>query len=281
VYTTATVGNRAAFTPPAYNKAVQIPHIVRTRGATITVESGRDLAGLRRVGRVVTLAIEEMKTALDPGMTTAELDAVGAGVYARYGARSAPQAVYGFPGVNLISVNDEAVHGVPGGRIIQRGDLVKIDVTAEIGGYVADAAITVALPSGPEVHDELKECAELAFARAASVARAGRPVNKIGRVVETTVLRRGFTVLAGLGGHGVGRSIHEPPTIPNQVDRRLDLPLTEGLVVTIEPIIASGSERTVEGRDGWTIRTADGSPAAHHEHTIVITKGSPIVLTAA
>ena len=87
--------------------------------------------------------------------------------------------------------------------------------------------------------------------------------------------------LAGLSGHGVGRSIHEPPTIPNQVDRRLDLPLTEGLVVTIEPIIASGSEITVEGRDGWTIRTADGSPAAHHEHTIVITKGSPIVLTAA
>jgi methionyl aminopeptidase len=247
----------------------------------MTIESDNDLNGLRRAGRVVALAIEAMKAALEPGMTTAELDAVGAEVYERYGARSAPQLVYGFPGVNLISVNDEAVHGVPGGRAIQRGDLVKIDVTAEVGGYVADAAVTVALPCGPEVHEELRDCAELAFARATSVARAGRPVNKIGRVVETTVHRGGFAVLAGLSGHGIGKTIHEPPTIPNQFNRRLDSPLTEGLVVTIEPIIAAGSDRTFEGPDGWTIRTADGSPAAHYEHTIVITRGSPIVLTAA
>lgn len=247
----------------------------------MTIESDRDLAGLRRVGKVVALTLQEMKEALEPGMTTAELDSIGAEVLERHGARSAPQMVYGFPGVNLISVNDEAVHGVPGGRIIREGDLVKIDVTAEVAGYVADAAVTVVLPSGPQVHRELKVCAELAFARAASVARAGRPVNKLGRIVETIVRRRGFAVLHGLSGHGVGRTIHEPPTIPNYFDRRLDLPLTEGLVITIEPIIAAGSERTVESQDGWTVRTADGSPAAHHEHTIVITKGSPIVLTAA
>jgi methionyl aminopeptidase len=247
----------------------------------VTIGSDRDLAGLRRAGRVVALALREMKRALEPGMTTAELDAVGAEVFGRYGARSAPQTVYGFPGINLISVNDEAVHGVPGNRVMEAGDLVKIDVTAEVGGYVADAAITVALPPGPPVHEELRKCAELAFARAASVARAGRPVNKIGRVVETAVRRRGFAVLSGLSGHGVGRTIHEPPTIPNYFDRRLDRPLIEGLVITIEPIIAAGSDLTVESRDGWTIRTADGSPAAHHEHTIVITKGSPIVLTAA
>lgn len=247
----------------------------------MTVESEKDLVGLRRAGRVVALAIEEMKEALEPGMTTAELDAVGAGVYERYGARSAPGLVYGFPGVNLISVNDEAVHGVPGGRVIERGDLVKIDVTAEVGGYVADAAVTVALPRGPRVHEELRDCAELAFARAASVARAGRPVNKIGRVVENTVRGCGFATLAGLSGHGIGKTIHEPPTIPNRFDRRSNSTLTEGLVVTIEPIIAAGSDSIVEDSDGWTIRTADGSPAAHHEHTIVITKGSPIVLTAA
>ena len=241
----------------------------------MTIESDSDLHGLRRAGKVVALAIEAMKEALEPGMTTAELDAVGAEVYERCGARSAPQLVYGFPGVNLISVNDEAVHGVPGGRVIAGGDLVKIDVTAEVGGYVADAAVTVALPQGPRVHGELRDCAELAF------ARAGRPVNKIGRVVETTVHRCGFEVLAGLSGHGIGKTIHEPPTIPNQFDRRLESPLTEGLVVTIEPIIAAGSERIVESPDGWTIRTADGNPAAHYEHTIVVTRGSPIVLTAA
>ncbi|HEX6709161.1 MAG TPA: type I methionyl aminopeptidase [Rubrobacter sp.] len=247
----------------------------------MTIESDRDLAGLRRAGRVVALTLQEMKEALEPGMTTAELDSIGAEVFERHGARSAPQMVYGFPGVNLISVNDEAVHGVPGGRIIREGDLVKIDVTAEVAGYVADAAITVAMPSGPQVHRELEDCAELAFARAASVARAGRPVNKIGRVVETAARRRGFAVLRGLSGHGVGKTIHEPPTIPDYFDGRLELPLTDGLVITIEPIIAAGSDRTVESQDGWTVRTADGSPAAHHEHTIVITKGSPIVLTAA
>ena len=247
----------------------------------MTIESDRDLAGLRAVGRVVALALGEMKGALEPGMTTAELDAVGAAVFERYGARSAPRAAYGFPGVNLISINDEAVHGIPGGRVIGKGDLVKIDVTAQMGGYVADAAVTVALPLGPPVHEELRACAEFAFGRAASVARAGRPLSKIGRAVETAVRRRGFSVLRDLNGHGVGRTIHEPPTVPNFFDRRLRGTLTEGLVITIEPIVAAGSGRIVEGVDGWTIKTADGSPAAHHEHTLVVTKGSPIVLTAA
>ena len=247
----------------------------------MTIESDRDLAGLRAVGRVVAAALAQMRGALEPGMTTAELDAVGAAVFERHGARSAPRATYGFPGVNLISVNDEAVHGVPGGRVVEAGDLVKIDVTAEMGGYVADAAVTVALPSGPPVHEELRECAEHAFGRAASVARAGRPVSKIGRVVETAVSRRGFTVLRDLNGHGVGRAIHEPPTVPNFFDRRLRGTLTEGLVITIEPIVAAGSGGIVEGADGWTVKTADGSPAAHHEHTLVVTRGSPIVLTAA
>jgi methionyl aminopeptidase len=246
----------------------------------MTIESDRDLAGLRAVGRVVA-ALAEMKGALEPGMTTGELDAVGAAVFERYGARSAPRLAYGFPGVNLISVNDEAVHGIPGGRVIRIGDLVKIDVTAELNGYIADAAVTVALPGGPPVREELRDCAELAFGRAAAVARAGRPLNKIGRAVETAVRRRGFSVLTGLGGHGVGRAIHESPTVPNSFDRRLRRPLEEGLVITIEPIISAGSDRVAEGPDGWTISTADGSPAAHHEHTLIITRGRPIVLTAA
>lgn len=247
----------------------------------MTIESDRDLTGMRRVGRIVALALREMKEKLEPGMTTGELDGIGAAIFEEHGARSAPYLTYGFPGVNLISVNDEAVHGVPGDRLIESGDLVKIDVTAELDGYIADAAVTVALPSGPPVHDELKNCAELAFSRAASVARAGRPLNKIGRAVETVARRRGFAVLQELSSHGVGRTIHEPPTVPNYYDRQLTRPLTEGLVITIEPIICSGSGWTVESDDSWTIRTADGSPAAHHEHTIVITKGSPIVLTAA
>ncbi len=247
----------------------------------MTIESDRDLAGLRKAGRVVALALAQMRANLQPGMTTAELDAIGAEVFERHGARSAPQVVYNFPGVNCISVNDETVHGVPGGRIIEPGDLVKIDVTAELDGYMADAAVTVALPPSPTVHDRLRDCAEVALGKAVAVARAGRPLNKIGRVVETTVRREGFTILPDFSGHGVGRTIHETPTIPNYYDSRLSMPLREGLVVTIEPIISSGSNRTIAARDGWTMKTIDGSPAAHYEHTIAITKGSPIVLTAA
>jgi methionyl aminopeptidase len=194
----------------------------------MTIESDNDLAGLRKAGRVVALALAEMEASLEPGITTIELDTIGAEVFERHGARSAPNIVYGFPGVNLISLNDEAVHGVPSDRTIYPGDLVKIDVTAELEGYIADAAVTVALQPGPSVHVRLRDCAETAFQRAAAVARAGRPLNKIGSVVETTVRQRGFTVLPELSGHGVGRTIHEYPTIPNYYDRRLKMPLREG-----------------------------------------------------
>jgi methionyl aminopeptidase len=256
-------------------------HALEEIDKPMTIESDRDLAGLRKAGRVVALALVEMETNLQPGMTTRELDAIGAEVFEHYGAQSAPNIVYGFPGVNLISLNDEAVHGVPGNRKISPGDLVKIDVTAELDGYMADAAVTVALASGPLVHERLRDCAEAAFGRAVAVARAGRPVNKIGRVVQTTVRRQGFTVLPEFSGHGTGRTIHEGPTIPNYYDRRLKTPLREGGVITIEPIISSGSSRTVSTEEGWTMKTIDGSPTAHYEHTIVITRGSPIVLTAA
>src|SRR5918998_3065137 len=132
----------------------------------MTVESDKDLTGLHSAGRVVGLAIEAMRASLQPGMTTAELDAIGAEVFERHGARSAPQMVYDFPGFNCISLNDEAVHGVPGDRLIEAGDLVKIDVTAELDGYMADAAISVALPGGPTVYEELEECARVALERA-------------------------------------------------------------------------------------------------------------------
>jgi methionyl aminopeptidase len=247
----------------------------------MTVESDKDLAGLRDAGRVVRLAIEAMKANLQPGMTTAELDAIGAEVFERHGARSAPQIVYDFPGVNCISINDEAVHGIPGGRVIEPGDLIKIDATAELDGYIADAAVTVALRPGLALHEELRDCAQAAFGRAVAVARAGRPLNKIGRVVETTVRRQGFTVLSALSSHGVGQTIHEEPIIPNYYDRRLKTPLKEGLVITLEPIITAGRDRTFVAADGWTTKTADSSPSAHYEHTIVVTRGSPIVLTAA
>lgn len=247
----------------------------------MSIESEQDLIGLSRIGKIVGLTLREMEQRLRPGMTTAEIDAVGARFLARYGARSAPQLHYGFPGVNCISVNDEAVHGIPGKRIIRAGDMVKLDVTAELGGYIADAAITVVTPPVSAVKRRLRACAEAAFNKALSVARAGRAINEIGKAVEGEVHRHGFMVLRELNSHGVGRAIHEAPTVPNYYNRGLRGQLTEGLVLTIEPIICTGTRWSMTESDGWTIKTADGSLAAHYEHTVVITRGRPIVLTAA
>jgi methionyl aminopeptidase len=135
--------------------------------------------------------------------------------------------------------------------------------------------------SGTDVARRLRDCVYAAFREALSAACAGNRVSEIGRAVEAEVRRRGFTVMRGLGGHGIGRAIHEAPSVPNCYDPRQRDLLTEGLVVTIEPIISSGSDRTVEERDGWTLRTSDGSLSAHHEHTIVITGSRPVILTAA
>jgi methionyl aminopeptidase len=247
----------------------------------MTITSEEDLVGLKRAGRIVSLALSAMKRSLERGMTTADLDGIGERVFARHGAQSAPQIVYGFPGATCISINDEAVHGIPGPRILQAGDLVKIDVTAELDGYIADAAISVAVPPASKLSRAIAECAEAAFWRGARSARVGRPRNGIGHAVEKAVRDRGFNVLAELAGHGVGRSIHEPPTIPNYYDAHLTESLPCGLVITIEPIVSSGSSRVVAARDGWTLATADGSLSAHYEHTVVITRGQPLVLTAA
>jgi len=247
----------------------------------VSITGPEELEGMRAAGAVVRLMIEAMRQAVRPGVTTAELDEVGAGVMQQHGAKSAPAMVYNFPGTNCISVNEEAVHGIPGARALSEGDLVKLDVTVEKDGFMADAAVTVPVGSVSEENQKLIACAERAFAKAMLVARAGFRVSEIGRVVEREVRRNGFSVIRDLGGHGIGRTIHEPPRVPNFPDPEARQILTEGLVITVEPIIAAGSGRTFVAADGWTVRTADGRPSAHYEHTLVVTKGEPILLTAA
>lgn len=247
----------------------------------MSISSAADWKGLQRVARVVRATLEALEAHVASDVTTKELDAIAADVFRRYRARSAPALVYGFPGTALISINDQVVHGAPSERRIQNGDLVKLDITAELDGYVADAARTVTVGACSDSAMRLKRCAEDAFARALAVAHAGNPVNAIGRVIEQHVTRRGFRVIRGLQGHGVGRTIHEPPSVPNWFDKLQRDRLTDGLVLTIEPIVTAGSDHVVTESDGWTIRTADGSLSAHHEHTLVITRGEPVVLTAA
>ena len=175
----------------------------------------------------------------------------------------------------------EAVHGIPGSRKLREGDLVKIDVTVEKDGFMADAAVTVSVGNVSEEKKRLAFCAKRAFELAMLVARSGNRVSEIGRVIEREVLRCGFSVIRELGGHGIGRTIHEPPSVPNYFDPGANQILTPGLVITVEPIIAVGSGRVVASSDGWTIRTADRKASAHYEHTLVITNDEPMLLTAA
>ena len=247
----------------------------------MSITSEADWRGLRDVGHIVHLTLERLAAAVTPGVTTRELDAVAARVFAAHGAQSAPALTYGFPGTVLISVNDEIVHGVPGARRLAAGDVVKLDVTAVKDGYVADAARTVVLDGASDAAYRLAACAEAAFVAALAVARAGTRVNAIGRAVHDTVVGYGFSIVPSLQGHGVGRAIHEEPSVPNFFDPKQKDRLTEGLVLTIEPLITAGDNDAYEDEDGWTIRTMDGSLAAHHEHTLVITSGDPVLLTAA
>src|SRR5262249_28405356 len=157
----------------------------------------------------------EMEGATQLGITTAQLDAVGERFLRREGARSAPQLSYAFPGFTCISVNEQIVHGVPSDRVLKPGDVVKIDVTAELDGFVADAAITVTLPPVSAEAKRLRRCAQRAFAKAMEVVRAGEQIREIGRAVEAEVNRNDFAVVREMCGHGVGRAIHEHPSVPN------------------------------------------------------------------
>jgi methionyl aminopeptidase len=246
----------------------------------LSIQDEQELLSLKAAGRVVRMVLDAMKAEVRPGVTTRHLDEAGARVMQENGARSAPSMVYKFPGASCISLNDEAVHGIPGERKLREGDLVKLDVTVEKDGFMADAAITVAVGQVSSQAEQLMACAERAFHKAMLVARAGFRVFDIGRMVEREVRKSGFSVVRELGGHGIGRTIHEPPHVPNYADPHAQQIMSEGLVITVEPIISSGSGRVFTDKDGWTVRTGDRSLSAHFEHTLVITAGTPILLTA-
>jgi len=246
----------------------------------MSIETAEELTALRACGQVVAEAIREMRAAVRPGVTTQQLDDIAAAVFARHGARSGPQLDYDFPGVTCISVDDEAVHGIPGPRELVDGELVKLDVTAELNGFYTDACLSVPVGLFDEDAMHLAATARRAFKQALQVARVGMPVNGIGAVVERVVTEAGYNVCRPLMGHGIGRRIHEDPEVPNFFVPELSQPLTEGTVLTIEPIIAAGSGEVYEDEDGWTVVTSDGSLSAHHEHTLVITADEPLLLTA-
>jgi methionyl aminopeptidase len=246
----------------------------------MSIEGPDDLEGLRRIGAIVARARDAVLQEVRAGVTTAELDEVGRDVLLAHGARSAPQLAYNFPGYTCISVNDALAHGIPSKKqVLREGDLVNVDVSAELDGYWADTGASAPVGTvAPRLRQLLWTTRE-AQAEAMQQARAGQPINRIGSVIERRAKKHGFRVVRTLGGHGVGRHIHEPPHVSNVYEAKDKTVLWEGLVLTIEPFLTTRATDVIESDDGWTLRTPDGSVGAQFEHTFVVTKDRPIVLT--
>lgn len=244
------------------------------------VRTDQDLDGLRSIGRIVATTLQEMSRAIEPGITTLELDLLGARLLVQRGARSAPRCVYGFPGETCISVNEEAAHGIPGDRELRPGDIVNIDVSAEKDGYFGDTGATFIVPPATPLKERLLSTAREALAAAMTAARAGARLNCIGIAIETTATAAGFRTLRDLGSHGVGRSLHEPPRfIPNYHDPMDRRSLQDGQVITIEPFVSTSSQACRTGKDGWTLLSGRGNLSAQYEHTMIIRAGQPEIMT--
>ena len=246
----------------------------------MTIETEDDVVALKRIGRIVSYVLHEMLEAAEPGMTTRELDALGERLLAQHGARSAPRLTYGFPGATCISLNEEAAHGIPGDRVIRAGDVLNVDVSAELDGYFADTGGTRVVPPGNPQKTRLCHAARTALEQAMKVARAGQPLNGIGAAIQRTAKTYGFRVIENLSSHGVGRALHEAPEhIPGYFDPTDERVLSEGMVITIEPFLSTKSRIVNETDDGWTLVGARGNLSAQYEHTMIITRGDPIVVT--
>lgn len=248
----------------------------------MTIETEKDLIALQEVGKVVAITLKEMIRRAEPGMTTGELDLIGKELLEKHGANSAPKITYNFPGYTCISINEEAAHGIPGARVLQPGDIVNIDVSAEKNGYFADTGGTFVVPPGTPLKNRLIHSTRVALEEACHYARAGRPLNGIGKTIQKVARNTGFRIIKNLGGHGVGRALHEEPReIPGYYepsDRRV---LHDGMVIAIEPFLSIKSRYVTEDDDGWTLSGQKGNLSAQFEHTLVITKGKPILLTVA
>jgi methionyl aminopeptidase len=246
----------------------------------MSVDTPQELRGLQRAGRVVAAALRALRKAVRPGVTTGQLDALAAEFLASHGARSGPILTYDYPGSICISVDDEVVHGVPGDRMLTAGQLVTLDVAAEVDGFHADAAVTVPVGAVDAHARELMAATRAALGAGMQAAQPGATLRDVGGAVEQAARASGYRVFRELTGHGIGRGMHEAPTVFNWPAPDATQVLTPGLVFTIEPMITSGSTALVVARDGWTVRSADRSISAHEEHTIMVAEGGPMVLTA-
>jgi methionyl aminopeptidase len=246
----------------------------------MSIESEADLVALRKIGRIVANCLQVMGSALEPGMTTRELDEVGRKYLEFHGARSAPRLTYNFPGTTCISVNEEAAHGIPGPKILRASDLVNIDVSAELDGYFGDTGGSFIIPPESDLKRNLCLATKRALKLAMKEASAGKLLNGIGRAIEREARRNRLTVIENLGSHGVGRALHEAPGfIPGYYDAKDRRVLRKNQVITIEPFLSTGAREVFDAGDGWTLITGKRHFTAQYEHTMVITDGEPLIMT--
>ena len=247
----------------------------------MTIKTQQELEMLKKAGRVVAETLQLMIRSAEAGMTTAELDLIGRKNLERHGARSAPELTYNFPGATCISINEQVAHGIPSDRKIQIGDLINIDVSCELNGFFADTGASFQFQGNDAKLASLMDVTKKSLKESIKKCRPAQRFNLIGQTIETHAKRAGFSVIENIGSHGVGRALHEEPEfIAGYYDPQDRRTMHEGQVFTIEPFISTGAQMVEELDDKWTLATSDRYRTAQYEHTIVITKNSPIVITA-
>jgi len=248
----------------------------------MTIGHEDELEKLKAAGRIVARVLAAMGQALEPGITTRELDDLGRRMLEHEGARSAPEITYGFPGATCISIGPDCAHGVPDDRRVEAGDLVNIDVSAEVDGFFADTGASFAVPPVSARIERLCRDGRRAMWTGIRAVRAGGRLNEVGRSIEAFARRNGYSLIRNLASHGVGASLHEDPTEiatwHEPDDRRR---VHEGLVFTIEPFLSLGGEWVEETGDGWSLRPVGAQPTVQYEHTLVATRRGPVVVTLA
>lgn len=246
---------------------------------SISIKSSREIEIMREAGRIVGNTLQELRGAVEAGMTTKDLDRLAQESILRQGAEPAFPYINDFPGTLCISINDEVVHGIPGKRRISDGDLVKLDAGAIYRGYHGDAAITVGVGELSDTARRLVEVTDHALALGIAAAQPGAHLNDIGAAIGDYVESQGFSSVRQYAGHGVGRQLHEEPSVAHYRQSVRGIRLRPGMVLTIEPMINEGTWDTVTLSDGWTVITKDRRLSAQFEHTIAVTDRGPEILT--
>ncbi|MEA9356964.1 type I methionyl aminopeptidase [Bacteriovorax sp. PP10] len=246
----------------------------------MTIETQQDIVALKIIGKIVADTLKLMMKEAKAGMTTLELDEIGRAHLEKFNAQSAPKYTYNFPGTTCISINEDIAHGIPGDYVIKDGDLINIDVSAELDGYFADTGGSFVLGKSTDIQKKVMKATREALNAAIAAATAGAPLNLIGKAIEKVARKHNLKIIENLGSHGVGRALHEEPKfIAPYYDRNDRRILKEGQVITIEPFLSTHTTEVEEGADGWTLSGEKGNVAAQYEHTMIITKHKPIILT--